>query len=466
MNLKLFDRLDYLLNAVADGKGLSQIDFAFSYEEPNDVDESVDASNGVDAAITNDITDDFESERHQDSKDREKTLSQDPTLPKDTVLGNAADSTSSEEKTDHISFPDVGTVGNSVPDPELEVNSKPTNLGGEIENIFDLEVPLDVGSKSPGNELQDVTHVDDGDIIDYSEDEVLAGDSSAGSLTLQGDMMERQSSALRTTAAEKVLAVVEDSAVVGNDPEDDFTEFGKVKRFSEPVVDQQDGETYDSNANSPEYVDGSDAHEPTEEWTLYGNEREPEEDFGRASSFRNGELYGEHADDDQIRTSNYHRAEFVEPAMQSDLSVDEHDSALSMDDTLTQDQGPEDEHVENAVGNSVTSIYVSSSPHKRSNSDDKSSHVAFDNANLEGAAKQASRSAELPMEFKHSGIASDDADEITYDEDEDAINVEELSVPSLKPVTSPPSLKRSHDDHEFDTETNEVSSGKAQSCSG
>jgi len=309
--------------------------------------------------------------------------------------------TNGEHPVDITPKPASGLVAESVTN-EIEDD-------GMLETQREYIGPSDILTGKPNDEAA----AEEGSVIDYSEDEFFHEESSAGSSTLQGDVIDTRVSVVKASALKTGISDVNNADI--------------QEKFTDGVVDleksQQPLETQnDRHARSPIHDElqslGHDPFDVTKEAAEPGVDAgEPDvlldEDTYDEADIQDRHEYTQHGINEQSRT--------LQEEIKSELERSSTDAEKSNNTPVNGIPGIREEDFDELVA-----------------------------VGEQERTKQTSPSS-LDVTFSHTAVEDD---EIIYDEDE-----EEQTDTVQKPVPSPPSLKRGRNSLEGGLEANRFSPG-------
>lgn len=461
VNTSCLDRLEYLLTAVADGKGLSQLESPFAFEASNQDDgPSYDDedNDGEQRAIPKESSETYGRAGAMISQPEQSGLS-------DETQKSPVPSLSGEEDADKItSNPTNDPVGTFLEDTEIDNLTELADQEVTQNELFVGNTEEDGGVNSRTEEPKE--HTTD-DIIDYPDDEDLAGDTSAGSSTLQGDVNDWKTSNISDPTQDSALPTsdtinIDMQASEHESARLDDAHYNLEGLLDQPALEDQWTIGSDKKPASDENTEGiiAPSFEDANDYSLA-------EEYGEANDFHDDALVGESHVETQTQMlkshtedQNKHTYEETQPnsngeelkveLRSADPEFDQHRSpvpAISNDPTGLQGLGPATNDLNSSNGEADSGF----------------GHDRFDDMpeNLTTGFKDGPTS--LPLQrtttTEEAGSALDDADEITFDDDEEGTN--RASKPSRSDTTpnqSPHTLKRMRSSQEDDLGANGHSS--------
>lgn len=463
VNTSCLDRLEYLLTAVADGKGLSQLESLFAFE----------ASNQDDGLSYGE--EDTNQEQRTTSKGSSETYSPAGAIPAHADQGGLSNkmqkspmpSLSVEEDADkNVSKPSDRPVGTSLDDTEIENLTEFADDEVTKTELFAADIKEDGGVILRTEEQKE--HASD-DIIDYPNDDDLAGDSSAGSSTLQGDVNDQKTSNLPYSTQASALSTSDaiDNEIQPSEYESaslDDDHYNLEGLLDQPALEDQRTFGTDQESSSNEHTGGI-AAPPLED----GNDYSLIEEYEEANSIRDDAPVDEsfvetrtqthmltsHTEDqiENIYEETQRRSHAEEPATEARSGFPEFyqhsdtGSTINNGPTVSQGLGPVTNDLSSSIGEANSGF----------------GHDYFRDMPEKLTAGSSDNPTNLPLQSMTAtekvGSALDDADEITFDDDEDDTTI--ASKPSglnATPSLSPHTLKRMRSSQEDDLGANGDSS--------
>ena len=428
------------MNAVVDGKGLSQLEFLNDSEDTSGGDEharedELVAENGLDEPNS---TTDLEDE-HSLRIDNEQ-------LPNTRNIIGQAEITSLDKGSSEPTNSDADAIhaAYTATDPPSKAMTQVSHSTSTHEEQSSAGMPVESHTPSPIHAV-----IDEDDIIDYSDEEA-AHEYSADSSTVKGDCLKRDSSdsipvghALEDTieydAGEEsgkhltdstensphhaqILAADTDKIVGTSYDEHESYELNhadlvEVEDFEE-IIDDDAAQTQDINPGS--FLDGN-RHGPSGDHLAFEDfaDKASQDDQHPANSVTNP-----HLDNDADHRSS------------SGVTFED-DLDYVSEDTITHDPGV------------IPHRNASNVDHFEPNSGDTDSK--YDGPRTENFSQHAYKAQEA--DIQESFI--EDIDQITYEDDDEITIPDQLDLPN--PTSSPPVLKRYRED---ETLPNGTSSGQ------
>lgn len=229
-------RLDYLFNAVAEDKGLSELDFPYEFEgaeeeggskyETEEADDR--PSTHEEEAVELEAEATFHSVDQPPLASADRISDKGPDTPRvPTVMSKGRDRLPSkidgEIPVDSITNPASGLVAEFVAN-KIEDGRGPETLDANFG-------PPDIVTGKPNNEVA----AEEGSVIDYSEDELFHEESSAGSSTLQGDIIDTRVSVVKASAPTRRTDISDiDNAEIQDPPTDYLVDLEEGQQPLEP----------------------------------------------------------------------------------------------------------------------------------------------------------------------------------------------------------------------------------------
>ena len=453
------DRLEYLLASVADGKGLSQLEPAFASENLDHDDRSdypdgeADDEQGVTTKESLDMDSrDGTRTSHSGVDDLGGKLQKSPAPP----------IPAEEYNNDNPSNPDNGHIGTSVEDTEADKDNELSQEGTRQTEGFAAGTETEADVNLSAEKLKEQTT---SNTIEYSDDEALAGDSSAGSSTLQGDIIDSKAANLpyplqevgfstsdtvniNIQASEYDTASLDDDQYSLEDPLDqhaleDRTAFGGNEK---PTFDENTTGVIESPV---ENVNDHGLEDDYEEANIVDDAAVDQSSVGNQA-----QMLKSHMKDrfEGAYDNRHHSGDLHEPIMAASSVEPGFDEADDPDFNISDD--PTELHeVDPAVDDFDPNIEEATGDFDRFGDVAKQMTTGINDT-------PASLSLQRKISEKEVELAVDDADQITFD-DEDYTNIapkqsESDSIRSLSPRT----LKRTRGSQEDDNELSMNSSGK------
>ncbi|KAL8831840.1 MAG: hypothetical protein Q9191_000629 [Dirinaria sp. TL-2023a] len=463
VNTSCLNRLEYLLTAVADGKGLSQLEPLFAFEESNQDD-------GLSYG-----EEDTNQEQRTTSKGSSETYSPAGAIPAHADQGGLSNKMQKspmpslsveDDAVKHVSKPNDRPVGTSLEDTEIENLTELADEKVTKTELFAADIKED-GGVILRTEEQKENATDD--IIDYPNDDDLAGDSSAGSSTLQGDVNDQKASNLPHSTQASALSTPD--AIDTDIPPSEYesASLDDIHHNLEGLLDQpalEDQRTFgtDKESSSNEHTAGIAA--PLLE---DGNDYSLIEEYEEANSIRDDvpvdesfvetrtqtHMLTSHTEDqiENIYEETQRSSHAGEPATEARSGFPEFyqhrdtGSTINNGPTVSQELGPVTNDISSSVGEANSGF----------------GHDRFRDMPEKLTAGSNDSPTHLPLQSMTAtekvGSALDDADEITFDDDEDDMTI--ASKPSglnATPSLSPHTLKRMRSSQEDDLGANGDSS--------
>ena len=450
-------RLEYLFNAVAEDKGLSDLEFPYISEDLNDEAGSVyEDGEANDGQIAN--------ENKSPNSEAGETVKRIEEIPSETVDYGSNElpgiprelGANLEGQDRRSSNLDTERVGNTVPDPEANVITKTADNKAKQDGTFetdidDIEPPTVLRPKLKGEAA-----VEDADTIDYSEDEFLYGESSAGSSTLQGDIIDTKVSAVKalTPAPDSLHANNVDTEEQASDnlthPESDQRPWEEtVLHGNQNTISHDHDEVRALDQDAAAFTGGS----------FYDGDDLAPEDVGEVDVFQAEDTFDESEIQDQLehtQSTALKNDEANQEDTQYHGTSDEPPVDTSSYDTDFAPTQTNDPNIERSSIN-VQGLFKATDGAevltKESNGNNSDPEKDGDEAIVAGAKSHTDQPLPSSVGSNSPHLALDD-DEITYNEDE-----AEQPDPIQEPALSPRSLKRARSSLEGGIETNESSPG-------
>ena len=423
MKSRCSHRLEYLLNAVAEDKGLSDLEFPHIPEGVNDEAGSMHRDEDVDDAKDAN-RDDFPQDNPQEIQERNSRRSQhDSQNPANAHPASEAD-----------------------PHPQA-AGIEPNNI-----EIFEASDKESGALRFPEDEKTAEPAAEDGSAAEFSDEELFNGESSAGSSTLQGDTLDCK---VPTT---KAWAPESDASTAGA-----VSQIGEASNISQPANAQRPLEGITGageGALPPSSFEESHAYLQDRSFLDNGTNQEPEHEIQELDVFENIETYEEADNQAQSSLSDDNKQEHGEPTREeigqygntSQLNVDRSDYVIE----------------------STPNEYVKAQPTRKLSDAPKYLEVTDGTAALTGESHDGASSTQKNIDESIAASEGDDLheldqrssrfqssysaldeDEIVYDDD-----IEETPLANQDQTQSSHSLKRPHDSIDAELETNKFPSGK------
>lgn len=443
-NYKASHRLEYLMTAVADGKGLSNIEF---------LNESESLSGGDDYAQDTETAAEDEVGNANSATGAEpgqisRKNSEQPLSDRNSVLGNEE-----RRSPDIPSSKSLDDVTADAAPSELADLPKAAVVTQSSQRVTTrLEQPSLVGSKGRNTRSHEKAAINDEDIIDYSDEEA-APDRSVGSSTVQGEK-------------------VENGGPPGIDDDlDNIIDYGAVQDHA-PTPDSTD-----HLIDHPSQIQSSDLG--TDDLADTSNVEHGEYSLDSPNLEEAGE-FEEIVDYDEINTQNA-QEEGSPGDGAGNRALEDYTSNVAADDTLVGNPGPTKSSTTKSPGAGIDDLptadiaseedldYVSKDT-TRPNLRKISKHGGYVNDpgsflnkvnghDSEASTHNSPQDTPQARKFGNQETLTDDADLITYDDDDEITIPEQVD---LKPTSSPPSLKRSCESQDQVDSLNGTSHGQSR----
>ncbi|KAL8793152.1 MAG: hypothetical protein Q9195_004264 [Heterodermia aff. obscurata] len=424
-NYKVLHRLDYLMNAVVDGKGLSQLEFLNESEDISGGNEyaqedEIVAKDGLDE--TNSATN-LENE-HSFSIDNEK-------LPNTSNSIGQAETTSLEEgSSERTNDADANHTASTAAHRPFKAETQVSHSTSTQEEHSSPAVPDENHILSPIHAV-----LDDDDIIDYSDEEA-APERSAGSSTIKGDGLKGDNSdSMPVDKALEDTTGYDGGEELGKYPTDSTANSPSHAQVlatdTDEIIDTLDDEHESYELNPIDFVETEDFEE------IIGDDAAQIQDVLNPGPFLNGRRHGPSKDDlasedvaDKANhdppksVANTHLDNDADHQNNSD-NIFEDDLGYVSEDTITHDPGVD--------------------PHQTAGNVDRHELVSDDiDSRIDGAR------SDMPSQHSYKAQEADkeslveDIDQITYEDDDEITISDQLDLP--KPTSGPPALKRYRED--------------------
>ena len=467
VNTSCLDRLEYLLTAVADGKSLSQLESPFAFE----------ASNQDDGPSYDDEYND--EEQGTTSKESSETYGRAEAMtsqPDQSGLSNKVQespmpSLSGKEDVDKIiSNPSSELVGTSLEDTEIENLTELPDKEVTQTELFAGEKVEDGGVNLRAEELKEYAT---DDIIDYPDDEDLAGDSSAGSSTLQGDVHDRKPSNFPHPIEKSALSTsdavnIDTQASEYESTSLDDTQYDLEDLLDQPALEYQPALGSDKKPASDENTAGIIA--PLSDDANYHSVAE---EYGEANGFHDDAPVDESFVETQTQMLTSHTEDQIEiPYEETQRSSNAEEPTMK---ARSADPGFDQRRdLGSAINNDPTGLQGSSPATNDLSSDIREADSGFDHVRSSDVPEKLNAGFKdspisLPLQRtttnEEAGSALDDPDEITFDDDDDddANRASKPSGSGTTPSLSPHTLKRMRSNQEDDLGADAHFSGKLAS---
>lgn len=336
----------------------------------------------------------------------------------DRIAENSPDTTRmptamSEGRDRHLSQIDGEHPVDITPNPAsglvAESVANETEDDGMLETQREYIGPPNVLTGKPNDEAA----AEEGSVIDYSEDELFHEESSAGSSTLQGDIIDTRVPVVKASALKTDISEVNNA-----DIQEKLTDGLVDLEESQQLLETHNDRHARSHIHDELQSFGHDSFDVTKEAS------EPGVDAGELDVLLDEDTYDE-ADIQDRREYTQHGTNEQSGTLQGEIQSElEHSSTDA-------------EKSNNTTVNGVTGIREKD----------------FDELVAVGEQGRTEQTSPSSLDVTSSHTAVED-DEIIYDEDE-----EEQTVPVQKPAPSPPSLKRGRNSLEGGLEANRFSPG-------
>lgn len=412
------------MNAVAEDKGLSALEFPYDSES---------------------INDEAGSYQGEDIKDRQNGNEGRPVV---------FEAKAKEDSNGKSSKSDDRFLGNSPSDPRIETlmeaGGYESNGKGTGEIAADKSVALEDGK---GKEIDEAAEEDDS-IIDYSEEEYVNEESSAGSSTLQGETLDPNFPAIKAPVPglDTVTTVISNHQGQGAS---DAAEVGAGRQSIPETVGHADKDHF-PDAYDGSHVENQDGAGFVEGLLYDSEDLAPEKDLRGSDLFEDEKVYDEPGNQIHVEGLKSSKNESGETTSRLDrdcgnthqptTNVSSYDATSSSDDIVTSKL----ENKSTKTGVLVKAVNGAEVLSEKSNLVGGPRRV-IDNtvtANGEDLADKPNPSTN-DLSSLHSGF---DDDEITYDDD-----IEEPLASEQQLPPSPRSLKRVRSS--FEREADASSSG-------
>ena len=433
-NYKVLHRLDYLVNAVVDGKGLSQLEFLNDSEDINGGDEYA----GEDDIVAEDVLDETTSTANLENENEQ--------LPNTSnTIGQAETTSLDKESSEPINDADANHAAYTAVNPRSKAMTQVSHSTSTQGEHLSPDVPDESHTLSP---IQAV--IDDDDIIDYSDEEA-APERPAGSSTVKGDGLKGDSNySIPVGHALEDTIDYDAGEELGKDLGDSTTNSPSRAQVLAPGTDEIVGTPYDEpesyELNQPDLLEAEDFEE------IIDDDAAQTQDIINSGSFLDGKRHGQSEDDlafehvaDNADQGDHHPPKSVANTHLDNDADHPSSSGITFEDNL-------DYVSEDTITHDPGVI-----PHRTDGN--------VDHLELNSGDTNANYSGELVDKFSpHTYKAQDadnqeglidDIDQITYEDDDEITIPDQLDPP--KPTNSPPALKRHHED---ETLPNGTSSGQ------
>lgn len=339
---------------------------------------------------------------------------------------------------------DVNKINKVAPRADNDVGR--VDLTGEVS-----PAPPTLPPREDQRPIYDGSSMDDGDFVDYEDDEDLARGTSTGSSTLRGDVLEAapdqdQTGMLRPTAETSELHSSSDhhqNTIQGNHVPYDHSGGQEITVHADATSDGPT-DVHKKESEYPEYPNDYSADSPDE---LLDEEEDHIEDEQDASNTVKGHIrVFDIADDENQNTASSQRATVTYGV---DV-VPEQSDRVPKDDNPGQGANPEqDEHTDPNNEEQDSPIPVDDE-YDFGHASPQEEQTALDDLGREDQAAEAvdniSAKATLNMPALDIAVEHDhqDEDEITYEDDPQAETPQQPSSFERNSAMSPGSLKRVH----------------------
>ena len=429
-NYKVLHRLDYLMNAVVDGKGLSQLEFLNDSEDTSGGDEHAREDEPV---AENDLDEPNSTTNLED--EHSLRINNEQLLNTSNIIGQA-ETTSLDKGSSEPTNSDADAIhaAYKAVDPPSKAMTQVSHSTSTQEEQSSAGMPNGSHTPSPIHAV-----IDDDDIIDYSDEEA-APECSAGSSTVKGDGLKGDSS---------------DSIPVGHALED---------TIDYDAGEESEKHLTDSTANSPYHAQILAADNDK----IIGTSYDEHENYGlNRADLVEVEDFEEIIDDDVAQTQDIHSGLFLDGKRHGpsgdhlafeDFAADK----ASQDDHHPANSGT-NPHLDNDADHRSSSgvtfeddlDYVSEDtithdpgviPHRNAGNVD---HLGLNSGATDGKyngprTENFSQHAYKAQEADIQESLIEDIDQITYEDDDEITIPDQLDLP--KPTSSPPVLKRYRED--------------------
>lgn len=393
------------MNAVVNGKGLSQLEFLNESEDVSGGDEHAREDGNV-------VEDGLDEAKSTTNLENELPFSIDHEQPANTsnIIGQAETPSLDKGSSEPTNDADANHAANTDAEPPFKAIAQVSHSTSTQEEY-----------SSPGVETHTLSPIraviDDDDIIDYSDEEA-APERSAGSSTVKGDGLKGDSS---------------DSIPVG-DALEDTIDYDPGEELGKYLID--------STTNSPSHAQVLAADTDEIVGPLYDEHESYEPNH---ADLVEAEDFEEVIDDDTAQTQDI---------INSGSFLDGKRHGPSEDDLAFEDVADKANQDDHHPANSVANTHLDNEADHLNSSEitfeDDLDYVAED-ATTDKLSKHTYKAQEADNEE----ILIEEIDQITYEDDDEITIPDQLDPP--KPTSSPPALKRYRED---ETLPNGASSGQ------